>query len=95
MKVPGSGRQRGTPNKKTKSLEEKVEALGIDPFELLLSFAQGDNQRLNIEEIPLELRFKAIKEVCSYLYPKRKSVEVITTDENKVQSYEDYLALLE
>lgn len=63
----GAGRKKGTPNRSSLSLEEKCAARGIDVFELLLEYV--------IEECPRELRFKAIQELCSYLYPKRKAIE--------------------
>lgn len=66
-KTPGSGRKKGTPNKSTLSLEQKCIEKGIDPFELLLEYVT--------EPCPMELRFKALQEICSYLYPKRKAIE--------------------
>lgn len=95
MKVEGSGRKKGTKNRDTQSLEEKVEVLGFDPFEALLLFAQGNKEQLELEDIPAELRFKAIKEVCSFLYPKRKSIEVLNVQERQVESIEDFLFRLE
>lgn len=67
----GAGRKKGTPNKVQKEtvqmLTEKCEARGIDPFNLLLDFCG---------EAPPELRLAALKEICSYLYPKRKEIQV-------------------
>lgn len=60
------GRAKGTPNKKTLDLHAKCAAKGIDPFELLLEFCG---------EAPMEIRLAALKEICSYLYPKRKAIE--------------------
>ena len=34
-KVPGSGRQKGTPNKRTEVIEEIAQRLGVVPFEVL------------------------------------------------------------
>lgn len=36
------GRQKGTVNKQTKTLQETAERLGCDPFEILCRFALGD-----------------------------------------------------
>lgn len=78
-RVPGSGRKKGTPNRVTRTLEQKAEELGIDPFETILLFALGDSDALGVEvEIPLEMQFKALEIACTYLYPKRKSIEVTT-----------------
>lgn len=60
------GRQKGTPNKKTQSLLEKCAALDFDPFNAMLEIAKDPTH---------EHRVAALKEVCQYLYPKRKSLE--------------------
>lgn len=67
-KDPGSGRQKGVPNKKTQDLMEKCEARGIDVFDLLLEYV--------VTPCPMELRFQALKELCQYLYPKRKALDI-------------------
>lgn len=61
-----AGRKAGTPNKKTQALLDKCIEKGIDPFEALLEFCKHADPNL---------RFSAIKEACSYLYPKRKPVD--------------------
>lgn len=66
-KTPGSGRKAGVPNRNTLSLEQKCASKGIDVFDLLLEYV--------IHPCPMELRFKAIQELCSFLYPKRKAIE--------------------
>ena len=72
-KVPGSGRKKGTKNKRTRELEEKLQAVGCDPLTGLARIA------LNRKNPP-ELRFKAFAELMPYRYPKRKSVEIATED---------------
>lgn len=62
------GRVAGKPNKSTQSLMEKCEAKGVDVFELMLEYAT--------EPCEPALRFQALKELCQYLYPKRKALEV-------------------
>lgn len=44
--VPGSGRKKGTPNKKTVEAQHIAERVGVDPFELLLLFAKNDWKKL-------------------------------------------------
>lgn len=61
-----SGRKKGTPNRKTELLMEKCERLGIDPFEALLELTKTAED---------DIRLGALKEICQYLYPKRKSLE--------------------
>lgn len=45
-KNPNAGRKKGTPNKDTRTLQEKAAALGCDPFEVLIYFAKGDWEAL-------------------------------------------------
>lgn len=45
-KPPGSGRQKGTPNKRTRNAQEIADRLGCDPFEILLQFAMNDPKAL-------------------------------------------------
>lgn len=44
------GRKKGDPNKKTEVLQDKAKELGIDPFEILLHFANGDWEALGYKE---------------------------------------------
>ena len=63
------GRKKGTPNKATQTVREKLDALGWDPIEDLARIAmdlatpRGDRIRCDIE-------------LAQYLYPKRRPVEV-------------------
>lgn len=61
------GRTKGTPNKSTEALLEKCERLNIDPFEALLLIARDGDEEIT--------RLNALKEACSYLFPKRKAIE--------------------
>lgn len=94
-KTPGSGRVAGTPNKNTIDLQRISEELGIHPFKILLHFAAGDWKSLGYETetylehgkeysnevlyIKPETRLKAAAHAADYLYPKRKSIEIIET----------------
>ena len=72
-KTPGSGRKPGTPNKKTQTLMEICDQEGLDPFRALLKLAKTAEK----EEIALG----ALKELCQYLYPKRKALEIANSDD--------------
>ncbi len=74
QKPPGSGRKAGTPNKRTKSIEEKLEAMGCDPIEAMARLAMDENESS-------ALRFAALKELAQYVAPKRKAVEVSSAQE--------------
>jgi len=88
-KTKTGGRLKGTPNKRTQSLIERAEALGVDPFEVLLHVAKGDWKSLGYktgttegpfgskpERITLKDRMHAAAEACQYIHPKRKAVEL-------------------
>lgn len=66
-RLEGAGRKKGTPNKRTEALFEKCERMGVDPFSALLEFVNHPDPML---------RLAALKEICSYLYPKKKAIEV-------------------
>lgn len=100
------GRRKGTPNKKAIPLAEKAQALGIDPFEILLHFAAGDWKTLGYESetvikyskdfqneeytIQPAVRAKAAAEACQYLHPKRKAIEVKDTRDLSEDPCEEY-----
>jgi hypothetical protein len=89
--IPGSGRKKGTPNKKTVEAQEIAKRLKCDPFELLILYAKGDWKALgyksetvtkfignNMVEEPVisaELRATSARNACEYIYPKRKAIE--------------------
>ena len=63
------GRQRGTPNRKTHELAEKLEQLGCDPIEGLARTAMAP-------EPPPELKVRCYAELAQYVYAKRKAMEL-------------------
>jgi hypothetical protein len=67
------GRQKGTPNKKTMAVAERLDALGCDPIEGMAKIAMDENQ-------PMQLRATMYRELAQYVAPKRKSVEVTGED---------------
>lgn len=88
----GAGRKKGTPNRKTQELLAKCEASGVDPFDVLLLICKGIEEMIVKDDkgkekrisIPVktENRLAAAKELCQYLYPKRKAIE-LTSEEDK------------
>lgn len=95
----GGGRQKGTSNKSKLPLLEKAQALGVDPFEVLLLFSKGDWKALGYSSeliistnkmgetvkytIEPAVRMKAASEAAGYMYPKRKAIEVIESEEKR------------
>ena len=62
------GRRRGTPNRATLSLREKVAERGYDPIDELITMSRD-------HKTPLEMRVRIHFEICAYIYPKRKPVD--------------------
>ena len=63
------GRKKGTPNRATLTVAEKLAALGCDPISGMARIAMDENNSP-------ETRGRYYSELAQYLYPKRKPVEV-------------------
>lgn len=74
------GRSKGTPNKRTSEVIEKLQLLGCDPIEGMALIAKDPNN-------PLELRARMYSELANYVAPKRKAVEsqIATNDPVKFE----------
>jgi hypothetical protein len=62
------GRQKGTPNRATSELKQKLAALGCDPAEELVKIAQN-------HKTPDESKIQIYSTLLPYVYPKRKPME--------------------
>ncbi|MFN0318448.1 MAG: hypothetical protein ACKVQA_25765 [Burkholderiales bacterium] len=62
------GRQKGTPNRRTMELAERLDLLGCDPLEGMARIAMDS-------ETPPELRGRMYAELAQYVYPKRRAVD--------------------
>ncbi len=62
------GRKKGTPNKSTLAISEKLADLGCDPIAILARICMN-------EKSPLDARIRCAIELSSYLYPKRRPLE--------------------
>lgn len=62
------GRVKGTMNRKSESLFELCEEMGFNPFAELMRLAFSTDDEA--------VRASCLKELCQYLYPKRKAVEL-------------------
>ena len=70
MARPKTGdRRAGTPNKRTKTVEDKLAALGCDPIEGMAKIVMDPTTDIG-------LRAQMLKELAQYVAPKRKSIEV-------------------
>ena len=78
------GRQKGTPNKRTLDVGDRLAALGCDPLEGMARIAMS-------EEADLSLRGRMFMELAQYIYPKRKAIDISSTAAHTI---EDLLAKL-
>ena len=63
------GRQKGTPNRDTLALTEKLDAISCDPLMELAKIGMDRQNRIDI-------RVRCFLELASYVYPKRKPVDI-------------------
>lgn len=87
MKTPTHhrGRKKGSLNRRTVELTERLEQLGCDPVAGLVSIAAD-------QTATLELRARCYESLLPYLYPKRKAIDVTVAGEI---SHEEALEALE
>jgi len=69
---PGAGRPKGSPNKRTAEIQERLAELDCDPIEGMAMIA-ADPTNSN------ELKFSCYKELAQYIAPKRKAVDMNAT----------------
>lgn len=62
------GRKKGTPNKRTQEIQDRLAELNCDPVEGMAKLA------MDPENSP-ELRGRMYSELAQYVYPKRKAIE--------------------
>lgn len=75
--IKTGGRIAGTPNKRTLDLQERLEALGVDPVMGLAAIAKDASA-------PLEIRARVQLELLSYLYPKRRALDVASSNQQPI-----------
>jgi hypothetical protein len=63
------GRQKGTPNRATAVLRDKLAALGCDPAEELVKIAQNS-------KTTDESKIQIYSTLLPYVYPKHKPIEI-------------------
>lgn len=76
-RVPGSGRQKGTPNKRTQELLELWEQFGYDPAKAL---------NVLLPELPPEVQANVHLKLMEYKYPKRKAIEHTGSNDEPLMS---------
>tara|TARA_R100000734_G_C3282003_1_gene75417 strand:- start:448 stop:816 length:369 start_codon:yes stop_codon:yes gene_type:complete len=92
------GRQKGTPNKKTAELQDRVKrfmsGLGVKNFDPLVALAGISVDKAT----PLKLKVEALKELTQYYHPKRRAIEVsgeqtvnIKEKQDKIKELDDLI----
>jgi hypothetical protein len=71
------GRIAGTPNKRTQDLQQRLESLGVDPVSGLAAIAMDDSA-------PIDLRARVQMDLMSYLYPRRRALDVGSSNQQPV-----------
>ena len=71
------GRTRGTPNKKTLEIQDRLCSIGCDPIQGMADLAMDANNSP-------ELRGRMYAELAQYVAPKRKAVEHSHADEQSI-----------
>jgi hypothetical protein len=74
------GRKKGTPNKATQSIQQRLDDLGCDPIEGMVKIA---NEALSSADF--QLAGNMYKELAQYVAPKRKSIEHTGPDGDALQ----------
>ena len=69
--IKTGGRTKGTPNKQTQNVIDRLEALDCDPLEAMVRIANRAEK-----EGELSIAAQLYKELGNYIYPKRKAVDV-------------------
>lgn len=76
-KTEGSGRKKGSVNKRTQFVIDTLARLKCDPIEVLAYLANGDKKALKSNKVvPYDIRVWAAKELLPYIAPKLASVQI-------------------
>lgn len=82
-RLPGSlktgGRKRGTPNRRTFDLSEDLNSVGLNVAQSLANL---------LPQLPVEKQADILVDLMSFLYPKRKAIEVLESRQevdNKIE----------
>jgi len=71
------GRTKGTPNKRTQEVVQRLRNLGCDPIEGMALIAMD-------EANSMELRARVYMELAQYIAPKRKALSLSSTADERV-----------
>lgn len=98
--IPGAGRPKGTPNKKTLVLQERLAELKVDPVgtlakilaeQMALFLLHKNKKRYGPAAEMLSDAERTASNLMQYLYPKKKAVE--HSGEIGLFNFADFMAL--
>jgi hypothetical protein len=69
---PGAGRPKGSTNKRSQEIQDRLDDLGVDPIEGMAMIASDPTSTP-------ELKYQCFKELAQYVAPKRKAVDMNAT----------------
>jgi hypothetical protein len=76
---PGSGRKKGSPNKRTAALQKAVEESGITPLDFMLTIMRAELPDVEDQRLLLEaqaMRFEAAKAAAPYVHARLSAIDV-------------------
>jgi hypothetical protein len=83
---PGTGRPKGSTNKRTEDIEAMLERLDCNPLEVLAMIAINDKEGLGEDkDISIALRQKAASDLMPYIAPMLRATQVEFSDSREDQ----------
>lgn len=73
LKGPGPGRTPGDKNKINRDIVAKLDMLGFDPVERLISIINNPDAKLDLQE-------RASSNLLKYIYPAKKEMQISGTN---------------
>jgi hypothetical protein len=90
---PGSGRKKGSTNKRSLAAIAKAKETGLLPHEIMLAVAQGRGEKVLGMKFTAEQRLVAAEKAGPYYAPRLAAVVMKMTD--KSNPWEEVLSLIE
>lgn len=85
---PGSGRKKGSANKRTREIADRAAEEGITPLEYMLELmrAPSDHEDPKIQAVRETMRFEAAKAAAPYIHPKLAAIKHTSADGKPLQA---------
>ena len=99
-KPQGSGRKKGTLNKRSVEVRDQLEELGCNPIAFLAATVLNDRKFLGLADgkdapdVPLKYREDAARDLLQYIAPKLKSIDFKSSDGSAIETFAAAVATL-